>query len=371
MNNQIIKPSCCVLPQHPFNMGDSVVQLASKGHHDNILSSLHQLRLGGQLVDITVQVDHQGEMEEFQAHQVMLAAYSGYFKRLLLSQDSVPDKLFLSNIRTANFSKFLEFVYTGKVEVAQDKLGDVQAAAVLLDCKDLSEVCGKAMTAGVCSPSSDASAGLDSAAEQKPPDTSAIKQPKQASKRKLPLKSTKRDAGTQQPTKKPAKVKDPVGDEMEIVVPDDEGVRRVSIRLAGRKIPVGLLKHRDTTDEDPETTDLDSPSETEENRGAVEGAVEPSSPAAKDRKKGKPKDAESIVAVVVGDEENEGEEGHLVDDDPDLALYLSDEDEEDGGAEKRAKRTSKAQFQCGSCQRTFHYARSYVKHIRCVGRFFS
>ena len=352
-------------------MGDSVVQLASKGHHDNILSSLHQLRLGGQLVDITVQVDHQGEMEEFQAHQVMLAAYSGYFKRLLLSQDAVPDKLFLSNIRTANFSKFLEFVYTGKVEVARDKLGDVQAAAVLLDCKDLSEVCGKAMGA----PSSEASAGVD-AAEQKSPDASAMKQPRQALKRKLPPKSAKRDLGPQQqPKKKPAKAKDSLKEEVEMVAPDEEGgVRRVSIRLAGRKVPTGLLKHRDMTDEEPETTDPDSPSEEAEENRATKEAVSPlDSPGAKDRKKAKPKDAEAIVAVVIGDDEEEnnegGQEGRSLDADPDCTLYLSEEDEEEGGAEKRAKRTSKAQFQCGSCQRTFHYARSYVKHIRCVGRF--
>ncbi|CAL8313353.1 unnamed protein product [Lota lota] len=344
-------------------MGDSVVQLASKGHHDNILASLHQLRLGGQLVDITVQVDYQGEMEEFQAHQVMLAAYSGYFKRLLLAQDAVPDKLFLSNIRTANFSKFLEFVYTGKVEVARDKLGDVQAAAVLLDCKDLSEVCGTAMTAGIRSPSTEASAGVDAAAAQKDPDTSGKKQPRHALKRKLSLKSVKRDGvGPQQPKKKSAKAKDSIKEEVDVAVPDEEGVRRVSIRLAGRKIPVGVLKHQGTADEDLETTDLDSPSETEEKK-AVEGAATPlQSPAAKDKKKATSGDDEVIVAVVVGDDENEGEEGHSLDADADDALYLFGDDEE-GGGEKRAKRTSKAQFQCSSCQRTFHYARSYVKHI--------
>ncbi|KAG7259507.1 hypothetical protein CRUP_031783 [Coryphaenoides rupestris] len=48
------------------------------------------------------------------------------------------------------------------------------------------------------------------------------------------------------------------------------------------------------------------------------------------------------------------------------ALYFTgdEEEEEAGGDGKTAKkRTSKAQFECGSCQRTFHYARSYIKHI--------
>uniref|UniRef100_A0A3Q3KAK5 BTB domain-containing protein n=2 Tax=Monopterus albus TaxID=43700 RepID=A0A3Q3KAK5_MONAL len=122
-------------------MGFGVVQLISKSHHENLLTSLHQLRLQGQLSDVTVQVDYQGELQEFQAHQVMLAASSGYFKKILLCQDAARDKLLLSNMHSNDFSKFLEFVYTGKVEVARDKIGDVQAAAQFLDCEDLSDVC--------------------------------------------------------------------------------------------------------------------------------------------------------------------------------------------------------------------------------------
>ncbi|TMS12325.1 GDNF-inducible zinc finger protein 1 [Larimichthys crocea] len=110
-------------------MGGKVIQLTSKFHHENILGSLHQLRLQGQLSDVTVQVDYQGGVQEFQAHQVMLAASSGYFKKILLSQDAARDKVLLSNMHFCDFSTFLEFVYTGKVEVARDKIGDVQAAA--------------------------------------------------------------------------------------------------------------------------------------------------------------------------------------------------------------------------------------------------
>ncbi|KAJ3583050.1 hypothetical protein NHX12_034518 [Muraenolepis orangiensis] len=349
-------------------MDDDVVQLSSNGHHDNILSSLQQLRLGGQLIDITVQVDHQGEVEEFQAHQVMLAAYSGYFKRLLLSRDAVPDKLFLSNIRTANFSKFLEFVYTGKVEVARDKLDDVQAAAVLLDCTDLSEVCGAAMTATIHSPSSEESADIDdNVAMEKndDPEASAKKPPRHALKRKQLIKSVKRDGVG--PEKEPAE------ENVDNVMPDEEGVRRVSIRLAGRKIPVGVLKRQDMPEDDLETTDPDSPWETEENK-----AVEEPGTLLQEAERDKEEDTSGDGAdagVVVGvdndddyddedgggdDDDDEGGERHPID--PDAAVCVSPDDEE-GGGEKRAKRTSKAQFQCSSCQRTFHYARSYVKHI--------
>ncbi|KAJ4928611.1 hypothetical protein JOQ06_004241, partial [Pogonophryne albipinna] len=134
---------------HNKKMVLKVVQLTSKSHHENILASLHQLRLQGQLSDVTVQVDYQGEVQEFQAHQVMLAASSGYFRDILLSQDATRDKLLLSNMHSNDFSKFLEFVYTGKVEVVRDKIGDVQATAQFLECEDLSQICGEAMSAGI------------------------------------------------------------------------------------------------------------------------------------------------------------------------------------------------------------------------------
>ncbi|KAI3364537.1 hypothetical protein L3Q82_011321, partial [Scortum barcoo] len=141
--------------RHQLTMSVKLVQLTSKIHHENLLASVHQLWQEGRLSDVTVQVDHQGDVREFRAHQVMLAASSGYFKKILLSQDAARDKLLLSNMNSNDFSKFLEFVYTGKIEVARDKIGDVQAAAQFLDCEDLSVVCGEAMSAGLLQKPSD------------------------------------------------------------------------------------------------------------------------------------------------------------------------------------------------------------------------
>uniref|UniRef100_A0A3Q2ZUE6 GDNF-inducible zinc finger protein 1-like n=1 Tax=Kryptolebias marmoratus TaxID=37003 RepID=A0A3Q2ZUE6_KRYMA len=92
-------------------------------HHKNILASLHQLRTQGQLCDVTVQVDYQGDVLEFQAHQVILAASSGYFRSILSSQDAIKDKLVLSDMQSSDFSLFLEFVYTGAVEVEASPVG--------------------------------------------------------------------------------------------------------------------------------------------------------------------------------------------------------------------------------------------------------
>ncbi|KAM4632955.1 uncharacterized protein gzf1 [Polymixia lowei] len=344
-------------------MDDNVVQLSSKSHHENILGSLHQMRLAGQLSDITVRVDYEGEVEEFQAHQVMLAASSGYFKKILLSQDGAPDKLFLSNMHTTNFSKFLEFVYTGKVEVARDKLGDVHEIALQLDCKDLSEICGKAMdagdsqepTKGTSSPPQDAEKGSGTA-----PGTRGKKRPKRVLlKRRLSQKSSVRG----EDRSKRLKAKDTaMGEEVRQA---EDGCRRLSTRLAGRKLPTGVLnsKSAESPAEASENINRDTAVEMEEN----EGGSEPKAQQERDTERGEESSLEAPASDGGGDdddddddEEEDEEEEDLPVDDPDDSLYLS---LEEGESQEPSKRTSKAQFQCEKCQRTFHYERSYLKHI--------
>jgi hypothetical protein len=57
---------------------------------------------------------------------VVRAASSGYFKNILLAPDP-PKKLFPGNVRNTDYTWFLEYIYTGKLEVdekfAEDKIG--------------------------------------------------------------------------------------------------------------------------------------------------------------------------------------------------------------------------------------------------------
>ncbi|KAM9778973.1 uncharacterized protein ACBT44_000573 isoform 1-T3 [Syngnathus typhle] len=123
-------------------MAMKMIQLSSKTHHQNILNTLHHLRLQGHLSDITVRVDYQDHAQTFQAHRVVLAASSDYFRNIFLSLDATPDQITFSNMHPCDFSDFLEFVYTGKAEVAQSRMEDMQAAAKILKCEELARVFG-------------------------------------------------------------------------------------------------------------------------------------------------------------------------------------------------------------------------------------
>ncbi|XP_022050373.1 GDNF-inducible zinc finger protein 1 [Acanthochromis polyacanthus] len=331
-------------------MGVKVVQLTSNTHHENILASLHQLRLQGHLSDVTVQVDYQGDVQEFQAHQVMLAASSGYFKKILLSQDAARDKLLLSNMHSRDFSKFLEFVYTGKVKVARDRISDVQAVAKLLDCEDLSEVCVEAMSAGILQrPAKKRSVSkvvaTDDLHEAKAKNqTKRKKQPKRLLlKRQLPPQSCEKEVAS-----KRLKAKDTVTNEKRLG-------RQLKLRIAGNKVLQRRWYNKKQTSsnedaneeskEDEDRTEAEAQSEDKEDRGDEPLERKPVSDVDDFECEDDEQCRDPEETSLEGEEEEEEEE------------------DEDGQSNAAVKRTSKAQFQCNKCQRTFHYERSYLKHI--------
>ncbi|XP_072218438.1 uncharacterized protein gzf1 [Leuresthes tenuis] len=332
-------------------MGIKVVQLTSNSHHESILSSLRDLRLQGQLCDVTVQVDYQGDLQEFQAHQVILAASSGYFKRILLCEDATQDKLILSNMNFSDFSKFLEFVYTGKVEVARNKIRDVQAMAQFLDCGGLSEVCGNALSAGVLQKPRgktsvstveepvdvhDATSG-EKSKEQKNPKSLLCKRP-------LSPQTSEREV-----VKKKSKAKMTLRN-------DKRRGKRLKLKVAGQKV---LQRQWYSPKEAPHGESQVGSAGAKECGNGTEDEAQP-----EDKKDKGDESSLGKPSSDVDDWECEDDDQSNDSQDPLFLLEEEGEDEaEEGQSEGKLKRTSRAQFQCNKCQRTFHYERSYLKHI--------
>ncbi|CAJ1077438.1 GDNF-inducible zinc finger protein 1 [Xyrichtys novacula] len=321
-------------------MGVKVLQLTSKSHHENILSSLHQLMLQGHLSDVTVQVDYQGDTKKFLAHQVMLAASSGYFRKIFLSQDVTKDEVLLSDMHFNNFSKFLEFVYTGQIKVARDKIGDVKAVAQFLDCEDLLEVCAEAMDDKVTEKPMKKITKLADKEDLDGAETESRarlkRQPKSfLLKRRLPSQTSEREVS------KRLKAKNTKKDD-----PTQE--KQLKVRLDGHKVPqrpVSVKKAANNNNkQEGDWTEAEAPADHHSEAGE-----------------------ESWMDVPAADLDDwESEPDEQGSDPENDMLYVGEEEEEgeeDGQSKEQAKRTSKAQFQCDKCQRTFHYERSYLKHI--------
>lgn len=330
-------------------MGVNVIQLTSKNYHENILASLQQLRTEGHLTDVTVQVDNQGCRQEFQAHKLMLAASSGYFKAALFSQDAAQEKIAVLAVHVEHFSKFLEFVYTGKIELTREKIGDVLAVAECLDCKDLAEVCREALTAGIV-----------------PDPASAIYEPvvvdthelhaqihgqsSQGAKRKRQPKNSQ-----MQPIQSPEiEVKAKRGKAKTTASGESRGKKR-KVSSGGHKVAQRrTTRQRQTFYNDSQGSNEDS--DDMEDGAEAEDQLEPL------EHRG---DNSMLIIPSFDNDEDWADGGH--NEDSAAALQLSARNEEDKDEEESKesrKKPSKAQFQCNKCQRTFHYERSYLKHIR-------
>ncbi|XP_060948048.1 GDNF-inducible zinc finger protein 1 [Limanda limanda] len=336
---------------HKCTMKRKMVQLTSRSHQDNLLASLHQLRLQGQLCDVTVHVDFQEDKQEFRAHQVVLAASSGYFKNTLLVQDVARDTITLSNVHSDDFSKFLEFVYTGKVEVASKKIADVQAAAELLDCKDLSEVCDEAMRAETSEPPKKKTPPSHVADHYYLQSDDKEKGPK--GKKQLGRIVLKRQRSPQssenQVTAKTSRVKKTVTNEK------SEGGQVQQRKSSSRILQRRLNAAKETSNSEKQVTSED----TEESEDETEVEAQPEN--------GAERGDESSCRVPGSDVDKCENEDGVQSNPEDPMLSVDEEDEEDeeeeGWSKATSKRTSKAQFECDKCQRTFHYERSYLKHI--------
>lgn len=322
-------------------MGIKVIQLTSKSHHENLLASLHHMWKQGQLCDVTVQVNYQGEVEEFQAHQLILAASSGYFQRILLSQDTHQAKLPLTNMHSTDFSKYLEFVYTGKIEVARNKISDVQEVARLLDCEALSVVCGDALSAGVLERpkrktcGSKVEDGCESCVAEQ---VEANKQP------------PKRQLSPQSPEKSVDKKKCKATTFQRKTTKQG---RKLKLKLAGRKVLHRRL--RNSSREDPKGKNQANESE--------DRTEEESQPGNEDDITEEQETVQGVASDEVHDWDLE-EDAPSNDSQDSFMGKEEDSEDEEGQSAEDVKRPSKAQFSCNKCQRTFHYEKSYLKHIR-------
>lgn len=326
-------------------MGINVIQLTSKNYHENILASLQQLRMEGHLTDVTVQVDNQGFTQEFQAHKLLLAASSGYFKSALSSQEVAQEKITLLAMQNEHFSKFLDFVYTGKIELMREKIGDVLAVAECLDCKDLAEVCRDALTAGIVQ--DPAAAGFEPAVV----DTDELhalihgKKSQGAKRKRQPRNSQKQPEASAEVEVRAKRSRAKTTAESG----QSRGKRQV-VSSSGRKVvPRGSTRLRQVF-YDSQGRNQDLEGEAQQDSLEHQG------------------DAAMLAMPSYDDEGDEDWDAGAHNEDSDENLQMSAREEEEDKDKEESKdsrkKTSKAQFQCTKCQRTFHYERSYLKHIR-------
>ncbi|EOB01810.1 GDNF-inducible zinc finger protein 1, partial [Anas platyrhynchos] len=331
-------------------MESNAVLLESKSSPINLLNEMHQLRLLGHLCDVTVSVEYQGVRAEFVAHKAVLAATSKFFKEVFLNEKSVDGprtNVFLNEVQVADFASFLEFVYTAKVEVEEDRVQRMLEIAEKLKCLDLSETCfqlKKQMLESVLLELQNFSESQNSE-EESTAQLSVLQESKAAAVAEAvqadhpldpPDSPADRPRNGVLPEVSAAKSKEKMDKKKEMMKPPYAKIRRASGRLAGRKVFVEIPKKKYTR-------------RLREQQKNAEGAAEedsyPQDPDVCDRER---EEEQAQNAIKPESEECDGNF------ESEESLNKSEEDKKKRGSN----------FKCSTCEKEFLYEKSFLKHIK-------
>lgn len=103
-------------------MGTEKFCLKWNDFESNISSAFREIRTDGELFDVTLATEDE---EHLQAHKVILAACSGFFRNILKRSGSHQNLLlYLKGVSSRDMTSVLNFMYHGEVSVAQDDLNN-------------------------------------------------------------------------------------------------------------------------------------------------------------------------------------------------------------------------------------------------------
>ena len=103
--------------------------------HTNISSAFKQIKDAEEFFDVTLAC---GE-KQIQAHKVIIAACSSFFRNILKQNPHPHPLLYLRGVRFTDLQAVLDFMYYGEVNVAQEKLNSFLAIAEDLRVKGLTQ----------------------------------------------------------------------------------------------------------------------------------------------------------------------------------------------------------------------------------------
>ncbi|XP_044300229.1 GDNF-inducible zinc finger protein 1 isoform X1 [Varanus komodoensis] len=331
-------------------MESNAVILESKSSPINLLNEMHQLRLLGHLCDVTVSVEYQGVRAEFVAHKAVLAATSKFFKEVFLNEkgmDGPRTNVLLNEVQVADFASFLEFVYTARVEVEEDRVQRMLEIAEKLKCLDLSETCfqlKKQMLESVLLELQNFSESQD-AEEESGAQPSSLHEPKAVTETqvdntdylaKSPLERPRDGDDLEAPT---AKLKEKLDKKKEALKTPCVKIRRASGRLAGRKVFVEIPKKKYTR-------------RLREQQKYAEAVAEEESRLSKDHsmpEEGEKEEKEQVPSSVKPEHQGCDGTGELGEN----LIKMEDDKKNRGG-----------NFTCSTCAREFLYEKSFLKHIK-------
>ena len=124
-----------VSEQYLTKMGSEKFCLRWNDFESNISNAFKELRDDKDFFDVTLAC----EDEQIQAHKVILAACSPFFRNILRRNPHQHPLLYMKGVKYADLQAVLNFMYHGEVNVAQEELNSFLAVAEDLRVKGLTQ----------------------------------------------------------------------------------------------------------------------------------------------------------------------------------------------------------------------------------------
>ena len=115
-------------------MGSEKFCLKWNDFQSNISSSFGDLRKEQDFSDVTLTCDGN---QQIQAHKVILAASSSFFRRVLKHNKNLHPLLYMRGLNTSQLSDVVDFIYQGEVNIFQEDLDSFLALAEELELRGL------------------------------------------------------------------------------------------------------------------------------------------------------------------------------------------------------------------------------------------
>ena len=106
----------------------------------NIASSYQELQKGSDFSDVTLVCE---ENQQFEAHIIILAACSPFFKRVLKENKHSHPMIYMRGLKPNDLEAILDFIYKGEANVYQEDLSTFLALAEELQLKGLAGYSGQ------------------------------------------------------------------------------------------------------------------------------------------------------------------------------------------------------------------------------------
>lgn len=112
---------------------------SSATRHNVFFTNLSELLESGTFCDVTFNIGCQN----FPCHRVIVASYSPYFQALLghKFRENYQDTIPLSNIDSFIFSLLLQYMYSGKIEIDDERVHDLFVASDMLQLEEVFQFC--------------------------------------------------------------------------------------------------------------------------------------------------------------------------------------------------------------------------------------